>query len=261
MLIAGKDRKADFLSLSGSMKENMAEWQISSIRLPNSGPEDMKALSQKILDIYTGKEGLLFPFDDKVVMLTRYGNLGDSATFKSELEQKLAGRGYTFIVRQMDGDALKQVEAKFVDKDGTEDSLFKERLKRPENRILVIDDDFFYRALLQKECEGYAKVHESEDGKNAAELYQQINPDIVFLDIHLPSSPGLLILERLSNIDFDAFVIMLSSDTSKQNVLHAIKKGASGVLKKPPESGKILRIFRTCPTFKKTSPQQEAAKA
>jgi two-component system, chemotaxis family, chemotaxis protein CheY len=261
MLIAGKDRKADFLSLSGSMTQNIAEWQICSIRLPNSGAEDMAALAQKILNIYAEREGLLFQFDDKVVMLTRYGHLGDSATFKSELEQKLAGRGYTFIVRQMDADALKQVESNFVDKDGTGDSLFKERLNRPENRILVIDDDFFYRALLQKECEGYAKVHESEDGKDALELYRQINPDIVFLDIHLPSFPGLAILGQLSNIDFDAFIVMLSSDTSKQNVLQAIKKGASGVLKKPPESGKILRIFRTCPTFKKQTPQPEAVKA
>ncbi|TAL27107.1 MAG: response regulator [Alphaproteobacteria bacterium] len=261
MLMAGSDRKTGFLSLSGSINEHMPEWQIASIRLPGSGPEDMKALAQKILGLYADKEGILFPFDDKAVLLTRYGSLGDSVAFKSELEQKLAGRGYTFMVRQMSAEALKQVEENFVDGDGSADTLFKDRLKRPENRILVVDDDFFYRALMQKECEGYAKMHQSEDGKNAVELYREINPDIVFLDIHLPSAPGLAILEQLSNVDFDAFIIMMSSDTSKHNVLQAVKKGASGVLKKPPESGKLLRIFRACPTFKKSPLQQEAAKA
>jgi two-component system, chemotaxis family, chemotaxis protein CheY len=261
MLMAGSDRKSVFLSLSGPIKENMPEWQISSIRLPGSGPEDMKALAQKILGLYADKEGILFPFDDKVVLLMRYGSHGDSVAFKSELEQKLAGRGYTFMVRQMSPEAFRQVEENFIDGDGAADTLFKDRLKRSENRILVIDDDFFYRALMQKECEGYAKMYQSEDGKNAVDLYREINPDIVFLDIHLPSAPGLSILGDLSNVDFDAFVIMMSSDTSKHNVLQAVKKGAAGVLKKPPESGKLLRIFRACPTFKKMDAQPNAAKA
>jgi two-component system chemotaxis response regulator CheY len=87
-----------------------------------------------------------------------------------------------------------------------------------------------------------------------------VNPDIVFLDIHLPSTQGLAILDELTQLDFDAFIIMLSADTSRHNVLESIKKGAAGILKKPPESGKLLRLFRTCPTFKKSGELKETAK-
>ncbi len=260
MLLATQNKKAEFQSILPSLSQNTAEWQLVFARLPNGTPDDMMALAQRLQSLYPDNEGILFAFPEKVVMLQRILSTGDTATFKAELEQKLPGRGYTFTLRQMDAKVLKQVEASFIDRDETKDDLFHQRLRRPDNRVLVIDDDFFYRALLQKECELYAKVHQAEDGKDALKLYQEINPDIVFLDIHLPSSPGLAILEEMSNFDFDACIIMLTSDTSRYNILQSLKRGASGVLKKPPESGKILRIFRNCPTFKKITDQREAAK-
>jgi two-component system, chemotaxis family, chemotaxis protein CheY len=260
MQLATQNKKAEFQSLLPSVNQNMAEWQAVSARLPGSSPDDMAALAKRLQDIYAEKEGLILPLREKVVMLQRVISNGDSATFKAELEQKLPGKGYNFTLRQMDATVLKQVEANFIDRDENKDSLFHQRLARPDNRVLVIDDDFFYRALLQKECEVYAKVHQAEDGKDALKLYQEINPDIVFLDIHLPSSPGLNVLQDITALDFDACVIMLTSDTSRYNILQSVKRGSSGVLKKPPESGKILRIFRNCPTFKRPGEQREAAK-
>ena len=260
MLLASQNKKSEFQSLVPSVTQNLAEWQVVSGRLPGGGADDMEALAQKLMSVYADKEGMIFPFADKVVMMQRILSTADSATFKSELEQKLPGRGYTFILRQMTPEVLKQVEELFVDHGETADSLFARRQARAGNSVLVVDDDFFYRTLLRRECENFAQVHQSEDGKDAAKLYREVNPDIVFLDIHLPATQGLAILEQLTRLDFDAFIIMLSADTSRHNVLESIKKGAAGILKKPPESGKLLRLFRTCPTFKKAGDVKESAK-
>ena len=261
MLLASQNKKSEFESLSPSIAGSIAEWQIVTARLPNGTPADMEALSQKLMTLYADKEGMVFSFPDKVVMLQHILATGDSGSFKADLEQKLPGRGYGFIIRQMTESVLKQVEENFVAHEEVADSLYRRRAARAENVVLVIDDDFFYRSLLRKECEAVATVHQSEDGKDAVKIYTEINPDIVFLDIHLPSTPGLAILEQLTNADFDAFVIMLSADTSRHNVLQAVKKGAAGIMKKPPESGKLLRIFRTCPTFRKPEEPRDTAKA
>jgi two-component system chemotaxis response regulator CheY len=261
MLTASQNKKSEFQSLVPSNTQNIAEWLVVSGRLPGGTPADMQALAQKLASVYAEKEGIIFQRPDKIVMLQRILATADSGSFKAELDQKLPGRGYSFILRQMTPGVLKQVETGFVDQDEPANSLFQQRMSRGKNAVLVIDDDFFYRTLLRRECETFAEVHQSEDGKDALRLYQEINPDIVFLDIHLPSTPGISILDQITSFDFDAFVIMLSADTSRHNVLQSIKKGAAGILKKPPESGKLVRIFRTCPTFKKGDERKESAKS
>jgi two-component system chemotaxis response regulator CheY len=120
----------------------------------------------------------------------------------------------------------------------------------------VIDDDAFYRAVLKKACEKSAEVYQSEDGKNAIQLYQEINPDIILLDIHLPLSYGFLILEDFLNLDFDAFVVMISSDSSSHNVATAQDMGSAGFLKKPLDPDELQRYFQTCPTFKLAAPKE-----
>ena len=232
MLLAGDNKKNDFQGLIPSISQNMAEWQFVSARLPGAGAADMQALAQRLMTVYGEKEGMIFPYADKVVMVQRLPGTGDSGTFKADLEQKLAGRGYSFIIRQMTQDVLRQVETRFAGGAEPAGSFFAKRQARGGNVVLVVDDDFFYRTLLRRECETFAQVHQSEDGKDVVKLYQEVNPDIVFLDIHLPSAPGLSILDQIANIDFDAFVVMLSADTSRQNVLQSIRKGAAGVLKK-----------------------------
>lgn len=261
MLLASQNKKSEFQSLAPSLAKDMEEWQVVTARLPNSSAADMEQLAQKLVTIYADKEGMIFTFPDKVVMLQRILATSDSGSFKAELEQKMPGRGYNFILRQMTANVLKQFEEKFINTEDTAETLFNQRLARKGNVVLVIDDDFFYRTLLRRECENVATVHQSEDGKDAVKIYNEINPDIVFLDIHLPSSPGLAILEQLTGADFDACIIMLSADTSRHNVLQSVKKGAAGILKKPPESGKLLRIFRNCPTFKRVEEAREAAKS
>ena len=72
----------------------------------------------------------------------------------------------------------------------------------------------------------------------------------VHLDIHIPPRMGLDIVPELIESDFDAFVIMLSSDSHKENVLLALERGAIGFLGKPPKKEKVLNYLNQCATFR-----------
>jgi two-component system chemotaxis response regulator CheY len=250
MLLASQGNKAEFQSLVPQIQQCMYEWRIIFIRAQDPGTGDLSAAAQIIQGLYATTEGALFVSGNKIIMMM-HDEQGESfETTKSRIAQKLPGKGYRFIMRQMTGTALQQITANFPGTGKSPDSLFSKRQDRKENRVLVIDDDDFYRAVLKKACEKSSTVYQSEDGKNATQLYQEINPDIVFLDIHLPLSYGFLILEDFLNVDFDAFVIMISSDSSSQNVAKADDMGGSGFLKKPLDPEELQRIFESCSTWR-----------
>jgi len=250
MLLINKDKKSEFQALIPSIQQYMYEWRIVFIRAPKGGTDDLSATAKVIMGLYADTKGVLFISGDKIVMIMHdeRGDLLDS--IKPIVEQKMPGKRYRYIMRQMTGTALQQITTQFFDEGKAEDSLFKKRLARKDNRVLVIDDDDFYRAVLKKACEKTSTVFQSEDGKNATQMYLEINPDIVFLDIHLPLSYGFLILEDFLNVDFDAFVIMISSDSSSQNITKADDMGSAGFLKKPLDPEELLQLFQSCPTFK-----------
>jgi len=68
-------------------------------------------------------------------------------------------------------------------------------------KILVVDDDPSIRMLYKEELEdeGYDVVVASS-GKQAIELFQQENPDLVTLDILMPDMDGIQVLRKMKEI-------------------------------------------------------------
>src|ERR1700756_2310608 len=69
-------------------------------------------------------------------------------------------------------------------------------------RILVIDDDGFYRGVIRRILEdGGHQVLETEDGREAVDLYRQFNPDVVVTDIFMPGMDGGEVIRALRAVD------------------------------------------------------------
>jgi CheY-like chemotaxis protein len=117
------------------------------------------------------------------------------------------------------------------------------RQRREDAVILIVEDDRFTASyasnLLNKD---YDVVH-----AKTGEVYIEHAPDIVFLDIHLPGLDGHDTLRALRKIDPESFIIMLSVDTMKQNIVDATKGGASGFLKKPFSKERLLATVQKSP--------------
>jgi len=119
---------------------------------------------------------------------------------------------------------------------------------RSNNLVLVADDDLFVRKIIKSGLEGLTKFIEVADGKEVEAAYINFEPDVLFLDIHLPHVSGIQILEKIFKFDPDAYVIILSADSTADNVTAAMKLGAKGFMAKPFARDRLLHYFNKCPT-------------
>jgi DNA-binding NarL/FixJ family response regulator len=102
-------------------------------------------------------------------------------------------------------------------------------------RVLLADDHPLVRAGIRetlKEVPGVQVVGEASDGRQAVELVKSARPDLVFMDISMPSLNGLEATERIVKAFPDVRVIILSRHENEEYYWRALKVGAAGYLLK-----------------------------
>ena len=106
-------------------------------------------------------------------------------------------------------------------------------------RILIVDDHPLTRdalaALLAQQ--GFDVVGEAASGEEAIAEAEGLQPDLVLLDLTMPGMDGLTALPRIREEAPLAEVVVLTASDAEENLLAAIRAGASGYLLKtePPE--------------------------
>jgi two-component system, chemotaxis family, chemotaxis protein CheY len=108
-------------------------------------------------------------------------------------------------------------------------------------KILIVDDAEFLRVRISKMLigDGY-EVTEAENGLRAVDLYREVHPDVVLMDITMPEMDGLSALKEIRSFDPKARVIMLTALGQESIVLQAIKSGARDFVVKPFERERVL---------------------
>jgi signal transduction histidine kinase len=102
-------------------------------------------------------------------------------------------------------------------------------------RVLIADDNEADRELIKSCLEQAglrAVVHEAATGPNVIALYQAVHADCVLLDIFLPGTSGIEVLEQLKALDIHAPVIMLTGFGSENLAVAAMKAGAKDYMPK-----------------------------
>jgi DNA-binding response OmpR family regulator len=121
--------------------------------------------------------------------------------------------------------------------------------KRP--RILVIDDDRFFRDLLRIHLAhaGY-DVQVAEDGVEGGKALLQPEFDLVICDINMPFLSGfeLVSLLRAAESTADIPVIFASSRNDPETMMEVEKLGAAGYLAKPFQLERLLETVDLCLT-------------
>jgi len=80
----------------------------------------------------------------------------------------------------------------------------------------------------------YEICGEAANGQEALDLYKELSPDAVTLDINMPVMDGIDALKAILDFDKNARIIMLTSEGQRDTVIDAIKMGARGYIVKPP---------------------------
>jgi len=112
------------------------------------------------------------------------------------------------------------------------------------SRILIVDDEPSNNELLLKafQASGYGAVWSTDSPYEAIELYREIRPDLVLLDLRMPGMDGLQVLEEFWKLEKNSYppVIVLTGETSQQWRLKALKAGAKDFLSKPLDLTEVL---------------------
>ena len=112
-------------------------------------------------------------------------------------------------------------------------------------KVLIVDDAAFMRISIKNMLtkNGYEVVGEAENGLIGVEMYKELQPDIVTMDITMPEMSGLDALKEITKIDPQAKVVMVSAMGQEAMVREAIVSGAKGFIVKPfKEDGIIAAI-------------------
>jgi two-component system, chemotaxis family, chemotaxis protein CheY len=126
-------------------------------------------------------------------------------------------------------------------------------------RILICDDSAVMRGLLThiSRKAGHEVVGKASSARESVELFRDLAPDIVTMDIAMPGPSGLCALEEILEIDLTAKVVIVTALGTAAKRQEASELGGAGFIEKPfqPEAvacelGRVLgqSIAREDPT-------------
>ena len=112
-------------------------------------------------------------------------------------------------------------------------------------KILIVDDAAFMRMSLKKIMveNGFEVIGEAENGREAVEKYNELQPDIVTLDITMPEMDGLTALKAIIKIDPNANVVIVSAMGQESYVREAVMAGAKNFIVKPFNKEHVLKVL------------------
>jgi DNA-binding NarL/FixJ family response regulator len=113
-------------------------------------------------------------------------------------------------------------------------------------RILLADDHALVRdgiaSLLQ--AWGHDVVGQASDGREAVDLARALHPDLVLMDVRMPSVGGLQATAAIKASLPGVAVVMLTVSEAEDDLFEAIKLGAQGYLLKNLESDQLRGMLR-----------------
>ena len=113
-------------------------------------------------------------------------------------------------------------------------------------RVLIVDDALFMRNTLRDifAGAGFSVAGEADDGVQAVNLFRDLKPDLVTMDIVMPYKSGIDATREIVQLDPNAVVIMCSALGQESLVMEAIEAGATDFIVKPFRGEDVLAVVK-----------------
>lgn len=114
-------------------------------------------------------------------------------------------------------------------------------------RILIVDDHPVVRAGFGAIVAGEADMvvaGEAGDGETAINLFFQLGPDVVLMNLGLPGIHGSDAMRKIYGVNPNARILAISGSSGEEHIHRALKAGAKGYLSKDAAPAEILSAIR-----------------
>lgn len=113
-------------------------------------------------------------------------------------------------------------------------------------KVLIVDDAAFMRMMLKDILlkNGFEVVGEAENGKVGVQLFQELNPDLVTMDITMPEMDGISAVKEIKKLNGGAKIVMVSAMGQQSMVIEAIQAGAADFIVKPFQPDRVLESLK-----------------
>jgi len=114
------------------------------------------------------------------------------------------------------------------------------------HKVLIVDDEYLMRKALRiviSEIEGFQIVGEAESGLEALKLSEELSPDLIFMDIKIPTISGLEVSRKIKQKSPKTSIIVLTAHSYFKYAQTAIQIGVDEYLLKPCSFKRIREIL------------------
>jgi len=112
-------------------------------------------------------------------------------------------------------------------------------------RVLIVEDELHALAGLAELVSGWGyRTETARDGIEGLEKVAEFIPGIIVTDLKMPRMDGLEFLSRLSEMQLNAAVIVLTARDPQSNEQKTLQAGAAAFFQKPADNNELLDVIR-----------------
>jgi PAS domain S-box-containing protein len=148
------------------------------------------------------------------------------------------------ITRELGANGFLSVPYNPEDLRTSVNNLLSGRSDKRRSRILIVEDDEALRETISEGFKEYGSlVFEACDGKEARRVFDEVRPEIVILDYHLPDDDGSELIEAFKQPQSQVAILAITGDPDPDLAVKVTQMGADAFVHKP---FKIQYLFDLC---------------
>lgn len=112
--------------------------------------------------------------------------------------------------------------------------------------VLVVDDAVFMRTTIKRMLEDhpFEIVGEAANGLEAIEQYRKLKPDVVTMDVTMPTMTGIEAVKHIIAEFPEAKIVMITALGQQKLIVDALEYGAKDFITKPFDPDQLINVLR-----------------
>jgi len=114
-------------------------------------------------------------------------------------------------------------------------------------RVMIADDSGSIRLVLTDilTIGKHELIGEAKDGAEAVEVYNEVKPDVLLLDLAMPKKDGLTVIKEIMTSDPHAKIIVITATENQKLLNQCLEAGAKSYILKQFNFDKVLQVIKS----------------